>query len=138
VYLFDTDSFSQYIRGHAHLTRRISQTPNALLFLCSITAEELLQGRLALINRNRAKPEVVRAHDFLLLTLDDLRLFKILRYDEQSDAYFRALPSRVKQAGSQDCRIAAIAHTNGLTVITRNARDFSRIPDVRFEDWSGG
>jgi len=136
MYLFDTDSFSQYLRGDAQLTRRVTQTPNSLLFLCSITVEELLQGRLAAINKVRATPEVVRAYDFLLLTLEDLRLFTLLRFDERSESYLRALPSRVKQAGSQDCRIAAIAHTNGLTVITRNARDFSRIPDARFEDWS--
>lgn len=136
MYLFDTDSFSQYLRGDAQLTRRVTQTPNPLLFLCSITVEELLQGRLAAINKVRATPEVVRAYDFLLLTLEDLRLFTLLRFDERSESYLRALPSRVKQAGSQDWRIAAIAHTNGLTVITRNARDFSRIPDARFEDWS--
>lgn len=38
--------------------------------------------------------------------------------------------------GSQDCRIAAQAMTHGLTVITRNLRDFEQI-GAPCEDWSG-
>lgn len=34
-----------------------------------------------------------------------------------------------------DGQIAAIAMTYGLTLITRNTKDFADIPDLRLENW---
>jgi tRNA(fMet)-specific endonuclease VapC len=38
--------------------------------------------------------------------------------------------------GTLDLKIAAMALTNGLTVLTRNRRDFGRVPGMVIEDWS--
>jgi len=35
-----------------------------------------------------------------------------------------------------DLRIASIVLENGATPVTRNVRDFSRVPELSFEDWS--
>jgi predicted nucleic acid-binding protein len=35
-----------------------------------------------------------------------------------------------------DVRIGAIALEHGLTIVTRNVRDFSRIPALATVDWS--
>jgi tRNA(fMet)-specific endonuclease VapC len=35
-----------------------------------------------------------------------------------------------------DLKIAAIALTRDATVLTRNLKDFSRVPGLRVEDWA--
>lgn len=37
--------------------------------------------------------------------------------------------------GPYDRQIAAIALGNGLTLVTHNCRELSRVPDLRLEDW---
>jgi predicted nucleic acid-binding protein len=48
----------------------------------------------------------------------------------------RSTEGRKAQRGSYDLRIAAIALELGATVVTRNLRDFNRIPGPTCEDWS--
>jgi tRNA(fMet)-specific endonuclease VapC len=40
--------------------------------------------------------------------------------------------------GSLDMLIAAHALGMGLTLVTNNTREFSRVPSLRFEDWTKG
>jgi tRNA(fMet)-specific endonuclease VapC len=42
---------------------------------------------------------------------------------------------RHKPIGDRDLLIAAIAIANDLTLVTHNTREFSRVPDLRVEDW---
>ena len=37
--------------------------------------------------------------------------------------------------GPNDLMIASIALTHNLTLVTHNTREFSRVPDLRIEDW---
>lgn len=40
------------------------------------------------------------------------------------------------RAGTHDLSIASIALVNGMTLLTRNIRDFQRVPGLVYADWS--
>jgi tRNA(fMet)-specific endonuclease VapC len=60
----------------------------------------------------------------------------VLPFDERAAVVFDELKRKRIRIGTQDLKIAAIALANDATIITRNVRDFSRVPDLQFEDWS--
>jgi tRNA(fMet)-specific endonuclease VapC len=49
---------------------------------------------------------------------------------------FQLLVGQKLNVGGMDLRIAAIALENGAAVVSRNLRDFGRVPGLIVEDWS--
>ena len=137
MYLFDTDTYSNFLRGNEFIKRRLSQVPLGSVYLCAVTPEEMLRGRLDAINQACAKQEsqLPITYDYLLDLVHELSRVSILRYDDDAVRLFRAFPASIKRAGSQDCRIAAVAVANGFTVATSNTAHFAKI-GVTCEDWS--
>ena len=64
----------------------------------------------------------------------------ILPYDEPAAAWHARERARLGRRGrppsAADGQIAAIAHTNGLIVVTINVKDFRRVKELQVEDWS--
>lgn len=137
MYIFDTDTYSNFLRGNALIRQRVSQVPRGSVYLCAITPEEVLRGRLDYINQLRSQQpsKLPVAYDLLLDVVRDLNRASILRYDDDAAQIFRDFPASVKRAGSQDCRIAAVALANGFTVVTSNTAHFTKIGVVT-EDWN--
>ncbi len=137
MYVLDTDTYSNFLRGNEPIKRRISQAPVGSVYLCAITPEEMLRGRLDYINhlRTRKNAGLPLAYDLLLDLVRELNRIPILRYDADADKIFQAWPASIKRVGSQDCRIAATALANDFIVVTANIAHFSKI-SVNCEDWS--
>lgn len=133
-YLLDTGSASLAFNGNVYIRRRIQQTPD--LWSSSIAAEETSRGALSLIQKDRDKPGMPAAHDFLIRIIADISSYQIHPYNAEAALIFASLPASVKRVDSQDCRIAASAIAAGWFVVTANHRHFSQIPGVQFEDWS--
>ena len=68
--------------------------------------------------------------------------FPILAYDEAAAAWHGYERARLEALGRPapfaDGQIAAIAHANGLTLITLNVKDFARFKELDVTDWSKG
>jgi tRNA(fMet)-specific endonuclease VapC len=71
-------------------------------------------------------------------TVERLSGIRILPFDEAAIEQFERLKAMRLGVGTMDLRIAAIALTTGATVVTRNARDFGRVPERVIADWSQG
>lgn len=128
------------LRGHDQIAARVLKTSPNLIWVSSITVEEMLKGSINVINSERSRPKVGIgvAHIRLVNLVKALAKFNLLPYDDNSEVVFKGFTAREKRVGTQDCRIAAIAISQNFTVVTCNRKDFSQISRVKFEDWSIG
>ncbi|MHC5673742.1 MAG: type II toxin-antitoxin system VapC family toxin [Nostoc sp.] len=62
--------------------------------------------------------------------------FQILQYDEKSRDIYQVLKAQRIPVGTQDLRIASITLAYNGILLTRNRRDFEKIPGLTIQDWS--
>jgi len=136
MFILDTDHISLFQRSDPHVSARVLETPPQELATTVITVEEQLRGRLDLIRRARSDEAVVRAYRNLLATSLYFRRITVIGFDEQAQSIFRRFRGQGIRIGTHDLRIAATALSNGATLVTRNVRDFARIPSLSIADWS--
>ena len=60
----------------------------------------------------------------------------IVTFSEAAIARYNALLAMKLNVGKMDLRIAAIALEEGATVVTRNLRDFQRVPELLCVNWA--
>jgi predicted nucleic acid-binding protein len=132
TYLLDTDTLSNTIKRvpSAALLRRLAAVPREDQFTSAVTVGELFYGAY----RSRQTDEFLR-----LLEIHVWPRVRVLPFDtDAAFAYGRlrvALERQGTPIGEGDLRIAAIAVSRGLTVVTRNVRHFSRVPGLTVENW---
>jgi tRNA(fMet)-specific endonuclease VapC len=61
---------------------------------------------------------------------------EVLDFDAEAAAEFQRLQRLRLKVGAMDLKIAAIALSRGATVLTKNSKDFSRVPGLGLEDWA--
>lgn len=135
MYLLDTDTLSNLMKRApaSTLVARLARVPPEQQFTSSVTLGELLYGALrssraaALLERI----EAVMPAELPVLPFDAAAAW---RYGE-----LRAeLEARGTPIGDADMRIASIALSRGLKVVTGNERHFRRVPDLVVENWLEG
>ena len=60
----------------------------------------------------------------------------VLPFDDKAALKFESLIAQRVRVGTMDLRIASIALSEGLTLVTRNTRDFSKVPGLAILDWT--
>jgi len=135
-FLFDTDHLTFYQHRHLPLIQRLALHPADAVAICPINIEEIMRGRLAVVARVLKGAKHVQAYAHLVDDEAMFRLFPLVLFDAASESLFQQLRAARLRVGTLDLKIAAIALTNGLTVLTRNRNDFGRVPGLTFADWS--
>jgi tRNA(fMet)-specific endonuclease VapC len=140
VYLLDSDTVTGAFRRHPQISHRIATTPPELIWISSIAVEESVGRQINRINSIHSRKEqgLTSACVLLVKLMAHLQKFQILPYSDKAEALYRTWTPQQKRVGTNDCRIAASALVAGFTVVTCNSKDFSRLPDVGYEDWSLG
>jgi tRNA(fMet)-specific endonuclease VapC len=136
LFVLDTDLLTLYYRGDPIVVRRVDARPATELAISVITVEEQLTGWYTLARRARQPAEIARAYAHLGDALVRLAKWRILPYTESAIARVAQLKTLRLNVRVMDLRIAAIVLENGAVVVTRNQRDFGRVPGLNVEDWS--
>ena len=136
LWLLDTDTLSFYDRGHQPTVSRVVAMPTSQIAVAVVTAEEQVTGRLAFLRRAKSDAELAYAYQGLTNSLRLLSGFHIVTFSEAAIARYNTLLAMKLNVGKMDLRIAAIALEAGAAVITRNLRDFQRVPGLTCENWA--
>jgi tRNA(fMet)-specific endonuclease VapC len=136
LFVLDTDVLTLYYRGDPVLMRRVDAQLPTELAISVMTVDEQLTGWYTATRKARRPAQLASAYAYLGNAVVRLARWPILPYTELAIArvaQFTALRLNVRL---MDLRIAAIALDHGAVVVTRNRRDFGRIPGLSVEDWS--
>ncbi len=130
-FLLDTNTCVQYLRkGNASpVSAKLAALQGGDVVLCTVVLAELLYGAL----RSRdVKKNLADVWNFVAW-------FPSLPFNSasaQEYATIRAdLAAKGTPIGPNDLMIAAIALAHGLTLVTHNTVEFSRVAGLTLEDW---
>ena len=139
-YLLDTDHLSiiqrQIGRDYINLSTRMGQYPLSEFAVSIVTLHEQLLGSHTYINRARNRDEVVKGYEMMARIRKDFTILPIVGFDRAAATVFDRLQSQRIQLATMDMRIAAIALSGGLILLTRNRRDFGKVLELTMEDWT--
>lgn len=142
TYLLDTDHLSilqqQSGREYLALAARISRHPPTELALSVVSFHEQVLGCHTYISRARHEQDVVRGYAMLGRLLSDYAAVPVVPFDAAAASTFVSLLARRVRVATMDLRIASIALSRGLILLTRNTRDFGQVPGLLSEDWTVG
>jgi predicted nucleic acid-binding protein len=131
MYCFDTDVLSAVLRREPPLSllRRLAQVPPSEQATTTITLGELLYGAA----RRGSEQLVQRVREVLQLAT------VILPFDSEAAEVYGPLRAQLERQGKRldepDLRIASIALSRELTLVTGNVRHFARVPGLPVENW---
>lgn len=135
-FVLDTDVLSLFMRGHDAVRERILAHPPDCLSTTIVTVEEMLSGWHSLLRKARTPPDLVAPYEHLSRTIHLLAKIRILPFTMATAQIYEGLRHRSLRVGTMDLRIAAIVLAHSGILVTRNARDFGRVPDLVIEDWT--
>jgi tRNA(fMet)-specific endonuclease VapC len=129
AWMLDTNTLSKLIRNpRGALTRHLEAIEPDAVCTSIVVACELRFGA-----RRKGSPVLTQRVEQLLDTLP------VLPMDPPADAHYADIRATLGRAGtpigSHDLFIAAHARSRGMALVTHNAREFARVPDLRVEDW---
>lgn len=136
LYILDTDHVSFFLGQHPFVLQNMAQVnPNSVVTTI-ITVEEQIKGRFKFIKRASSASKLISGYAALQTSVAYFNNMQILPFDEAANTHYERLRKQKIRIGTQDLRIAAIALSVNGTVVTRNWKDFEKVPNLTLEDWT--
>lgn len=130
MYLLDTNVIIRMIKmGSPSLIAKMSSIPLEQIKICSVVKAELFYG-----SRKSNQPE-----RSLQAQKAFVNHFESHAFDDLCAPFYAKIRTELEPKGtpigSNDLMISAIAMTHDLTLVTANIREFSRISNLKLENW---
>ena len=132
MYLLDTNILSELVKKNPNknLMIGLESIPSASLYTASICVMELRYGVLRRGNPSDLWSKIEKS------ILSKVRILNFYYKDALKAAeVLSELHSIGQPVGIEDVMIGSIALSNGLVVVSANTKHFSRIPDLKSENW---
>jgi len=131
MWILDSNTISYYFRGDARVVQRLQALRPAEVGVPAVVEYELRYGLL------RLPPEAAAPR---LQALEQLLApVQLLPFDSECAACAARLRAALEAAGTpigpHDTLIAATALRHQGTLVTRNAREFARVPGLQWVNW---
>ena len=132
-WLLDTNAWISFFKpGNPAIKARISQCEEDDIVLCSVVKAELWHGAHKYERRDQ------RFH-----LLNDLFSRHVsLPFDDAAAWHYSEIRHELESVGCvigpNDLKIAAICRVHGLTLVTANTSEFSRVPGLTIDNWNAG
>ncbi len=130
MFLLDTTTVSDYIRGNKNIINRFRITSYQLIYISSITKFEIEYG---LLKQPKLKSIVSQQLELLYKQVNDIE------FDSDCARVAASIKHQLWSAGTpislEDIYIGAIAIQFNLTVVTSNIKHFALIPELKITDW---
>ncbi|HRP78067.1 MAG TPA: type II toxin-antitoxin system VapC family toxin [Aquamicrobium sp.] len=127
MYLLDTNAVIAALKGHAGILTRIKAHAPQDVAISSVVAHELYYGafRSARTQDNLARVDALQ--------------FPVVEFDRDDARCAGEIRAGLAFAGSPigpyDVLIAGQALSRSLILVTRNGREFSRVGELKIENW---
>lgn len=130
TFLLDTNVCIRYLTGRSEkVKQRLQEIQPDQIAVCSVVKAELFYGARRSNNLEKS----------LQVQIQFLNQFASFPFDDDAAEVYgsirASLATKGTPIGPNDLMIAAIALSNGLTLITHNVSEFGRIAKLKFEDW---
>jgi tRNA(fMet)-specific endonuclease VapC len=130
VFVLDTNACIRFLNGTSQvLIERVRDCRPSELALCSVVKAELIFGAQ---HSGRVEENLETLREFF-------SPFISFPFDDEAARHYGEirceLSSRGELIGPNDLLIAATARANDAILITHNTGEFSRVSNLRIEDW---
>lgn len=137
--ILDTDILTHYFFGKEPVVSKVNrELGTGHVAITIATKAEILRGRFEFLLKANEPKQFIRAQDQILETEKNLHRFPILLITDEAIRHFQQLARQksVRKIGRADLLIACISLANNATLITRNTRDFTKVPNLKTADWA--
>jgi tRNA(fMet)-specific endonuclease VapC len=128
-FALDTNTVIHYFKGMGKVGERLLATPPSDIAVPTVVVYELETGVLKAMN-----PQVRQAQ--LQTFLSHIKLLPFGRVEAQAAAQLRvSLEAQGLGIGPLDTLIAGTALAHGATLVSRNVREYARVPELKVTNW---
>jgi len=130
IYMFDTDTVSFFMKDNPkEIRKKVAKHDKDNFCISAITCAELMFG---------LKKNYSEKLDFWLNEVLDR--FRVISFDDASSIIYGEIRATLEKSGNpldnMDMLIAASALAEKAILVSHNVKHFSKVKDLKVEDWS--